>query len=167
MKTTLSRFIETAFNLFDVTGDGHINAKVFILMMMMKIMVVKMMVVKVLLMKILFLGVCLCEQQATTVMIMTMMMMMIMMLKVLLIKILYLGVCLCEQQAGRQGLKPKYNNLISLTKPNQEKQNKTKIIQEKRNQTKQKENKPNKTKLNKPIYKPILCDRACLVLNLV
>ena len=25
-----SRFIETAFNLFDVTGDGHINAKVFI-----------------------------------------------------------------------------------------------------------------------------------------
>ena len=24
-----SRFIETAFNLFDVTGDGHINAKVF------------------------------------------------------------------------------------------------------------------------------------------
>ena len=25
-----SRFIETAFNLFDVTGDGHINAKVFL-----------------------------------------------------------------------------------------------------------------------------------------
>jgi len=25
-----SRFIETAFNLFGVTGDGHINAKVFL-----------------------------------------------------------------------------------------------------------------------------------------
>ena len=132
MKTTLSRFIETAFNLFDVTGDGHINAKVFILMMVMKMMVVKMMVVKVLLMKILF-----------------------------------LGVCLCEQQAGRQGLKPKYNNLISLNQTKPRKQNKTKIIQEKRNQTKQEENKQNKTKLNKTIYKPILCDRACLVLNLV
>ena len=88
MKTTLSRFIETAFNLFDVTGDGHINAKVFILMMVMKMMVVKMMVVKVLLMKILF-----------------------------------LGVCLCEQQAGRQGLKPKYNYLVS---PNQTKLDPTK-----------------------------------------
>ena len=28
--TIISRFIETAFNLFDVTGDGHINAKVFL-----------------------------------------------------------------------------------------------------------------------------------------
>ena len=30
-ETLTSRFIETAFNLFDVTGDGHINAKVLMM----------------------------------------------------------------------------------------------------------------------------------------
>ena len=64
----------------------------------------------------------------TTVIVMTMVMMMIMMMKVLLVKILFLGVCLCEQQAGCQGLKPKYNYLVSpnQTRPNQTRPNKTK-----------------------------------------
>ena len=43
----MSRFIETAFNLFDVTGDGHITAKVFVLMMAMTLV----MVMKTVLMK--------------------------------------------------------------------------------------------------------------------
>ena len=40
IQKTVSRFIETAFNLFDVTGDGHITAKVFVLMMAMTVVMV-------------------------------------------------------------------------------------------------------------------------------
>ena len=47
IQKTVSRFIETAFNLFDVTGDGHITAKVFVLMMAMTVV----MVMKTVLMK--------------------------------------------------------------------------------------------------------------------
>ena len=47
IQKTVSRFIETAFNLFDVTGDGHITAKVFVLMIAMSLV----MVMKTVLMK--------------------------------------------------------------------------------------------------------------------
>ena len=40
IQKTVSRFIETAFNLFDVTGDGHITAKVFVLIIAMTVVMV-------------------------------------------------------------------------------------------------------------------------------
>ena len=80
----ISRFIETAFNLFDVTGDGHINAKVFIVMLVVTmVMATKIMVMLVM----------------TVVMetkIMVMLVMMMMLETKIVVTILFSGVCLCE-----------------------------------------------------------------------